>query len=183
MQISQLKECTDCGSLEKLYDDIGCSILQLMKNKWAYASYGVDSFFSSDDLKVLLTLRRIIEKRLYNKKYPSETYSNQDLIGLGIKYLYRQNNCLDCPCEDFTDFITPCLCYTVSYVAGESSPAFLTSYVDCDGETVEVSFFPNQTRNLCAPKNTTFNERLQVVINGNCSSDCTSTTTSTTLTP
>lgn len=183
MQLSQLKECKDCSTLEKLYDDIGCSIFQMMKNKWNGVAYGTDSFFSQSDFIVLLRLKRLIEKRLYNKSYPDSKYSNQDLISLGIKYLYKQDSCPDCPCQDFTDFITPCYCYTVSNNLGELGPVITTTYKDCDGNEVKVKFLPSQTRNLCAPKGTEFHPKLQVVTNGDCTTNCTSTTTSTTIAP
>lgn len=106
MQSPQLKMCTDCSALQNLYAQIYCSIYQLMKNKWIGNVYNVDKYFDADRLKTLLNLKRIVYKRLFNPSYPSSYYSNQDIVSLVSRILYKQNDCPECPCEIFEDTTT-----------------------------------------------------------------------------
>jgi hypothetical protein len=107
MQTSQLTQCTDCSTLQTLYSQVQCSIYQLIKNKWLGHVYNTDELYFDDvQYSTLLRLKRIIYKRLYNQKYPEDCITNQQIITLASKVLYKYNSCPDCPCEDFTDFIT-----------------------------------------------------------------------------
>jgi hypothetical protein len=90
-----------------MYNKVNCSIYQLIKNKWVGHTYNSDTYFDESQYHSLLRLKRIIYKRLYNPKYPIKLFSNDDIITIAIKLLYKSKSCPDCPCEDFTNFIPP----------------------------------------------------------------------------
>lgn len=106
MQIAQLKQCTDCSTMESMYNKVDCSIYQLMRSKWLSIVYGTENDFDSAQYKTLLRLKRILNNRIYNLTYPSECYTSQDIIALAGKELYKANSCPQCYCEDFSNFIT-----------------------------------------------------------------------------
>ena len=106
MQTAQFRKCLDCDTLETIYNQINCSVYQLIKSKWIGHTYNTDSFFDEIQYKTLLRLKKIIFNRMYNPSYPVSSVVNQDLITISTRALYKYNECQDCPCQDFTDFIT-----------------------------------------------------------------------------
>ena len=106
MQLAQLKQCTDCSSMEAMYNKVDCSIYQLMRNKWLSVVYNTESEFDSFQYKTLLRMKRILNNRIYNSSYPSSCYTSQDIIAVASTRLYKANSCPQCYCEDFSNFIT-----------------------------------------------------------------------------
>lgn len=106
MQISQFKTCNNCQSLNSTYELINCSIYQLIRNKWLNQTFNTTLYFDKSRYKTLLRLKRLIKKKLLDETYPCSGYEIQDVIGIANSYLYNQNNCPVCDCEDFTNFIS-----------------------------------------------------------------------------
>lgn len=174
MQTSQLKQCTDCGSLLSLYNKVICSIFQLIKEKWIAKTYNTDYCFNDCLYSKLLRLKRILYKRLYNQKYPSDSYSNQDIISLVTRSLYKQNECPNCPCEDFTNFIADCKCYSLTNLHGPLGVTILFTYKDCTGATIDSGVDPQQTINVCALENSIsqVGDNLVITLIGECTEEC-----------
>lgn len=183
MQTSQLKQCTDCDSLLSLYNKVICSIYQLIKEKWTSVSYNTGESFNSHLYGKLLRIKRILYKRLYNQSYPDCKYSNQDIISITSKLLYKANNCLKCPCEDFTNFISICKCYNVANLSGPSGVTVSFTYKDCNGALAESGVGPGSSINVCAEEGSVVSDYLVITLIGDCNSECTSTTTTTTVLP
>ena len=181
MQVSKLKKCTTCSALQNVYNQVDCSIYQLIKNKWTNHSYAVDLYFDSTQYHTLLRLKRIIGKRLFNQNYPSGCFETQDIISLATKLTYNPTNCLPCPCLDWTTFIpssstsstststltplTLCYNYTVYKVVADEE-ATLT-YITCDGVELVVDVIGDGIT-VCAQEDTLTGENIFYVQGGLC---------------
>lgn len=179
MQKSQFTKCSSCGTLQDLYDRIGCSIYQLIKSKWIGVTYNTDNYFDCDHYRTLLRLQRIIYKRLYNQKYPTDCYTNDDIITLASKSLYKFEDCRPCPCEDFTNFITssttstttlapPPLCYNYTVTAMGTSAEPIVFYTDCSGTPQEVVLQDNEVRTVCAEEGSVNGDNISIIKGGLC---------------
>lgn len=126
MQI-EFKQCSDCSSLQALYTKIDCSIYELMRSKWMAHVYGVESDFDSAHYKTLLRLRKVVLGRIYNSTYPCSSFETQDIITFALKHLYKSNRCPECPCEDFSDFITTSTSTSTSTSTTTTSTSTTTS--------------------------------------------------------
>lgn len=142
MQTSQFHICKDCGSLEEMMKRIDCSLLGLVKNKWANQSYATTLYFDRERYDRLMRYKRIIQRRLMNSAYVRGCVSNGSLTSLITKLLYRSDSCRDCPCEDFTDFIS------TSSTSSTSSTTTNTS-----SSTTTIFFTSSTTTTLPDPQN------------------------------
>ncbi len=114
MHNPEFKMCSGCESLQDLYNQLECTIVQLMKNRWTNVSYASELYFNRDEYRSLLQAKKILEKKLANRKYATDCVSEDVFVGWLVRHLYRTNNCLPCPCKDFTDFFNTTTSSTTS---------------------------------------------------------------------
>lgn len=95
--VPRIVECTNCDALKEAYERVECTILDLMRNKYANISYNTNLFFSQSLLNRLIRYRRVMYSRLYNPKYPCGNIDAQDIIKLALTHAYKQSNCSMCP--------------------------------------------------------------------------------------
>lgn len=89
--------CNDCDTLKSLYDQVECTIIDMMSNKNINMSFNVSQYYSQEHMNRLRRYRRILYKKLFNPKYTC--LSNQDIIGIIKHYVYRDADCSKCaPC-------------------------------------------------------------------------------------
>ena len=176
MQTSQIEQCTDCGSLINLYNQVQCSIYQLIKSKWIGVTYNTDAYFDDVQYSTLLRLKRILFKRLYNQKYPEDCITNQQIIAIGTRLLYKYNDCPKCPCEDFSDPTTTTTtilpienCYTYTVVAQGSSAEPLVEYTDCSGEEHSVILEDDEILTICVLEDNITGDNINIIQGGLCS--------------
>lgn len=180
MQTSQLKQCTDCDSLLSLYNKVVCSIYQLIKNKWIGHTYNSDLYFDADLYGTLIRFKRVLYKRLFNQEYPSECFSNQDIITTVNKLLYKQNDCQKCPCEDFSEFITSStttttlapveVCYSYTVVATDpGSVESIVDYIACGGAPMTTLVPESGIKVVCAREGEIEATNAIIIKGGSCS--------------
>lgn len=175
MQTSQLEQCTDCGSLKNLYDQVQCSIYQLIKSKWIGVTYNTDAYFDDIQYSTLLRLKRILFNRLYDQKYPEDCITNQQIITIASKLLYKYNECPICPCEDFsepttttTTIIPDDRCYTYTVFAHGSSAEPIVEYTDCSGEEHSVQLGNDEILTICVLGDNIAGDNVNIIQGGIC---------------
>lgn len=184
MQVSKLKKCTTCATLLSIYNQVDCSIYQLIKNKWTNHAYAVDLYFDSVQYHILLRLKRIVGKRLYNQDYPAGCFDSQDIIALATKLTYNPNKCLPCPCLDWSTFIPSSstsstststlvpvtLCYNYSVFKTIQDEEATLIYTTCDGVELTIEISANETEGVvvCAEEDQLSGENIFYVQGGLC---------------
>lgn len=103
MHTSQLSICTQCASLSTLYDQVGCSIFQLIRNKWTNKSYGTALFFDESLLRDLSRYKKIIERKVINSNYLN--FPASKIASLLATRMYKPVGCPECDCVDYAIFI------------------------------------------------------------------------------
>lgn len=181
MQVSKLEKCTTCTTLERICNQVECSIYQLIKNRWTNQSFNVDLYFEPTQYHILIRLKRIIKKRLYNKDYPAGCFETQDIISLATKNTYNPNKCLPCPCSNWDEFIPSSstsstststlvpitLCYNYSVFRTEQDEEATLTYTTCDGVELVIDV-PVDGVTVCAEEDALSGENIFYVQGGLC---------------
>lgn len=95
----KLTNCSECSVLLDLQDKVDCSIANLIANKWNNISYGVGTYFDATQYSNLVKWSNILKKRIINPSFPTTCDSDQLLIGLIYKDLYKISKCPKCQCQ------------------------------------------------------------------------------------
>ena len=110
MQSAQVVGCTNCGSLTEVYNEIECTLLDLIKMKWTNAQYNTSLSFNQSLYDDLVRYKRVVYKRKFNPSYPSECIDVQDIISQSKLRTYKRGDCSICvecfPGEDVTTTTT-----------------------------------------------------------------------------
>lgn len=92
----QIVSCTNCNSLKELYNEIECTLVDLIKRKWTNAQYNTSLSFNQSLYDDLVRYKRVVYKRLFNPAYPAVGVDVQDIITQVKLRVYKSGDCSQC---------------------------------------------------------------------------------------
>jgi hypothetical protein len=96
MQTPFIVGCSNCGSLKSLYNEIECTLIDLINRKWVNLQYNTSLSFNQSLYNDLVRYKRVVYNRLYNPKYPSISIDVQDIITQVKLRVYKSGDCDVC---------------------------------------------------------------------------------------
>lgn len=96
MQNPQISQCSNCGSLREIYKEIECTLIDLIKRKWANAQYNTALSFNQSLYDDLVRYKRVVYKRMFNPAYPCVSVDVQDIITQVRLRVYKPGTCSMC---------------------------------------------------------------------------------------
>lgn len=92
----QIAKCSNCGSLKHLYDEVECSLLDMMNRKWINTQFNTSLKFDQSLYNDLVRYKRLLYKRMFNPTYPSPSIDVQDIITQATLRVYKKGDCSQC---------------------------------------------------------------------------------------
>lgn len=92
----QVKGCTSCGSLKEIYNEVECTLIDLIRKKWTNAQYNTSLSFNQRLYKDLVRYKRVVYNRMFNPSYPASCIDVQDVITQARLRAYKGGGCSQC---------------------------------------------------------------------------------------
>lgn len=90
-----IKECNNCCDLQKVYDNIQCTLLDLIKKEYYSLIYGTKFCADNQLYKDLVHYKNIIYKKMFNYSYPCSSFDAQDILAKATILAYK-TDCSRC---------------------------------------------------------------------------------------